>query len=136
MTRVVLPIPTHLLTNSLTHLPRTVRFWVNIRSIFALSASLILPAAAAYGDERAADAVSVFHCTFDEAWDMNFDRWPDRWVRQTGVKYPHYVSIGIQDDDTAVAKKCLKLDLDGAAAAVSSPPIRVMSRFSYVFECS
>ena len=92
-----------------------------IRLYWALLASLILPAAAACGEERAADAVSVFHCAFDQAWDVNFDRWPDRWVRQTGVKYPHYVSIGIQDDDTAGAKKCLRLDLDGAAAAVSSP---------------
>jgi hypothetical protein len=103
------------------------------RFLWALIASLILPAAAACGEERADDAVSVFHCTFDEAWDMNFDRWPDRWVRQTGVKYPHYVNIGIHDDDTAVGK-CLRLELDGAAACVSSPPIRVMSRFSYVFE--
>jgi hypothetical protein len=106
----------------------------DIRFFWAVVASLILPAAAARGDERAADTVSVFHCTFDQAWDVNFDSWPDRWVRQTGVRYPHYVNIGIQDDDTAAAKKCLRLDLDGAAAAVSSPPIRVMSRYSYVFE--
>jgi hypothetical protein len=74
------------------------------RLLWALIASLILPAATACGEERADDAVSVFHCAFDQAWDMNFDRWPDRWVRQTGVKYPHYVSIGIQDSDTAAAK--------------------------------
>src|SRR5205085_4348577 len=34
----------------------------------------------------------------------------------------------------AAGHKCLQINLDGAAAAVSSPPIRVMSRFSYVFE--
>ncbi|HJQ79113.1 MAG TPA: hypothetical protein VJ828_04115 [Lacipirellulaceae bacterium] len=106
----------------------------DIRLLLALLASLILPAAAAAGEERAADAVSVFHCRFNEEWDMNFDHWPDRWVRQTGVEFPHYVRIGIQDDETAVGKKCLRLELDGAAAAVSSPPIRVMSRFSYDFE--
>jgi hypothetical protein len=99
-----------------------------------LIGSLIVSAAAAGGEARQADAVTVFHCPFNEEWDMNFDGWPDRWVRQIGVQYPHYASIGIQDDETAVGKKCLRLDLDGAAAAVSSPPIRVMSRFSYVFE--
>ena len=44
------------------------------------------------------------------------------------------MNIAIEDDATAVGKRCLSMDLDGAAAEVESPPIRVMSRFSYVFE--
>ena len=44
------------------------------------------------------------------------------------------MNIAIQDDRPATGSKCLKIDLDGAAAAIVSPPIRVMSRFSYVFE--
>jgi hypothetical protein len=47
---------------------------------------------------------------------------------------PHYVNIAIQDDATAVGHKCLQIDLDGASAEVESPPIRVLPRFSYVFE--
>ena len=43
--------------------------------------------------------MNVFHCTFGEDWDVNYDGWPDRWVRKTGPDYPHYVNIGIQDDD-------------------------------------
>jgi hypothetical protein len=100
----------------------------------AALASLILSAVAEAGEGRHADAVDVFHCAFDQEWDVNFDRWPDRWVRQTGVQFPHYVNIGIHDDASAAGGKCLEFDLDGAAAAVTSPPIRVMSRFSYVFE--
>ena len=100
----------------------------------ALVAALIVLAGAHLGEARHPDAVPVFHCTFGEEWDVNYDGWPDRWDRKSGPDYPHYVNIAIQDDDTAVGKKCLKIDLDGAAADVASPPIRVISRFSYVFE--
>jgi hypothetical protein len=92
---------------------------------------LIAPVAAL---ARHADSVPVFHCTFGDDWDVNYDVWPDRWVRKTGLDYPHYVNIAIQDDATAVGGKSLAIDLDGAAAAIASPPIGVISRFSYVFE--
>ena len=102
--------------------------------LLAWWAAAIVCDAALGGEGRPSDAVTVFECAFGDDWDMNFDRWPDRWVRKTGVEFPHYVNIGIEEDATAVGKKCLRLDLDGAAAAVTSPPIRVMSRFSYIFE--
>jgi len=96
--------------------------------------ALILSPSAARGDALPADAVDVFHCAFDDEWDVDYDAWPDRWLRKTGALYPHYVNIAIRDDDTAPGGKCLQIDLDGAAAAIASPPIRVMSRFSYIFE--
>jgi hypothetical protein len=89
---------------------------------------------ASRGEARHVDAVRVFHCNFDQQWDEDYDHWPDRWVRRSGIAYPHYVSIAIREDATAAGKKCLRIDLDGAAAGVASPPIRVMPRFSYVFE--
>lgn len=101
---------------------------------WALLAVLILSAKSQAGDARHPDAVSVFRCTFGDDWDVNYDGWPDRWVRKTGSGYPQYVNIAIRDDATAVGHKSLQIDLDGAAAAIVSPPIRVMSRFSYVFE--
>jgi hypothetical protein len=100
----------------------------------ALVATLIVLASGRASDARHSDSVSVFDCTFGDDWDVNYDGWPDRWVRRTGIDYPHYVNISIQNDEAATGGKCLKLDLDGAAAAVVSPPIRVNSRFSYVFE--
>ncbi len=100
----------------------------------ALIASLILTLPAAAGEARHPDAVTIFQCQFGDDWDVNYDRWPDRWVRKTGPSFPHYVAVAIADDVTALGAKALKIDLDGAAAAVSSPPIRVMPRFSYVFE--
>ncbi len=100
----------------------------------ALVAALIVLACARVGEAKPADSVQVFHCVFGDDWDVNYDGWPDRWVRKSGADYPHYVNIAIKDDDSAVTKKCLTIDLDGAAAAIASPPIGVMSRFSYVFE--
>ncbi|HEX3599943.1 MAG TPA: hypothetical protein VHU84_07355, partial [Lacipirellulaceae bacterium] len=97
-------------------------------------AALIVLASGRTVEARSSNAVSVFHCAFGDDWDVNYDGWPDRWERKVGPDYPHYVNVGIQDDEEVAGKKCLRIDLDGAAAAVASPPIRVMSRFSYVFE--
>ncbi len=114
---------------SAVHNPQSI--WV---VLCALVAGLILSANVAVGEDRHPDAVPVFRCTFGEDWDVNYDGWPDRWVRKTGLGYPNYVNIAIQDDATAVGHKCLRVDLDGAAAEVISPPIRVTSWFSYAFE--
>ena len=91
-------------------------------------------AAATTNDEHPPDAIEVFRCTFDENWDANFDLWPDRWVRQSGPDYPRYVGVQIRDDDDAKAfgGRTLEIELDGSSAAVSSPPIRIVSRFSYL----
>lgn len=104
------------------------------RLLGVLIAWLILSALAVASESPSVEAVNVFHCTFGDDWDVNYDAWPDRWIRKTGTEYPHYVNIGIHADDSAPGKKCLQIDLDGAAAAISSPPIRIMPRFSYVFE--
>jgi hypothetical protein len=110
----------------------------NLQSVFALllavGAPLIVASTAAADEAGHVDAVSVFQCAFGEDWDVNYDGWPDRWVRKTGPEHPHYVNIAIQEDPTAPQQKCLRIDLDGAAAAVSSPPIRVSPRFSYIFQ--
>jgi hypothetical protein len=84
--------------------------------------------------ERPADAIEVFHCAFDETWDANYDEWPDRWTRKYSEKYAHYVDIHTRetDDPQSTGGRYLELNLDGASAAVSSPPIRVTSRFSYL----
>lgn len=105
-----------------------------VTALRALVVALIVLAGARASDARHSDTVPVFHCVFGEDWDVNFDGWPDRWIRKTGAEYPHYVNIAIRDDQAASSGKCLTMDLDGAAAAIVSPPIHVMSRFSYVFE--
>src|SRR3954470_15429301 len=108
--------------------------FAKLPAVWALVAGLILAANVVAEEARHPDAVSVFQCTFGDDWDVNYDSWPDRWVRKTGTGLPQYVNIAIQEDATAVGHKCLRVDLDGAAAEVESPPIRVMPRFSYAFE--
>lgn len=85
--------------------------------------------------EGGTDSTAIFECTFSpaEKWDVNYDQWPDGWERKSGPDYPHYVNIAIQDDASVDGSKCLRIDLDGASAEIHSPPIRVLSRFSYVF---
>src|SRR4051794_7690852 len=92
----------------------------------AFLAAVIVLALARASDARQSDSVTVFHCGFGDDWDVNYDGWPDRWDRKTGVEYPHYVNVAIRDDEVE-GKKCLKIDLDGAAAAVATPPIPVLS---------
>jgi len=95
----------------------------------------IVPAqAAAAQEERHPDAIPIFHCPFDDSWDMNFDRWPDGWRRKRGVEYPQFVEVQLTEDEHAVAERCLEVKVDGAAVAVLSPAIPVDSRFSFVLE--
>lgn len=96
--------------------------------------SVLILLVSGLASEGSNDSTAVFECSFGppEKWDVNYDGWPDRWERKSGSEYPHYVNIAIQDDNTVEGNKCLRIDLDGAAAAITSPPIQVMSRFSYV----
>ena len=105
-----------------------------LESLCAVIACSILSVNGVAEETRHPDAVPVFQCTFGDDWDVNYDGWPDRWVRKTGSGLPHYVNIAIHEDVTAIGHKCLQIDLDGASAEVESPPIRVMPRFSYAFE--
>lgn len=87
--------------------------------------------AAKTGSALNTNTVYVYRCDFGEEWDIDYDGWPDRWVRNSGPENPHYVSIGIQEDSEVEGGHCLRVDLDGAAASIQSAPIRVISRFSY-----
>jgi len=85
-------------------------------------------------EDRYPEASEVFHCTFDESWDANFNGWPDRWTRQRGPGYPHYVKIEINQEPSPVGDRCLRIDIDGGAAAAYSPPVEIGPLFSYVLE--
>lgn len=101
----------------------------------SLSSLLILAALAAPASEnRHVDAVEIFACDFGADWDVNYDDWPDLWTRRRSPTWPHYVNIGLADDQHAVAGRCLTVDLNGAGASISSPAITVSDKFSYVIE--
>ena len=101
-------------------------------SLLPLMILAILPSAPAVGDYPG--GTTVFHCTFDGAWDENYDGWPDGWTRRTGPGYPQYVRIQISDERSPSGNRCLRIDLDGAGAVVSSPPIPVGSLHGYVLQ--
>ncbi|TWT37361.1 hypothetical protein KOR34_23100 [Posidoniimonas corsicana] len=107
----------------------------------AAALCLLLAASAAVQAEefsetnsRGVDAVEIFRCSFDEKWDRNYDLWPDKWKRETGPEYPHYVRMEIAEDDELEEGRCLEIGLDGSQAKVSCPPIRVLPKFSYTLE--
>ncbi len=81
--------------------------------------------------DRYPEAEEVYRCPFDSSQDTNFDRWPDQWVRGDG---PHYVPIRIVDEPSPAGAGCLRIDLDGGKAIAYSPPVKIVSVFSYVFE--
>lgn len=77
---------------------------------------------------------TVFHCDFSEEWNTNFDEWPDRWQRQHGRRYPHYIHARLlpeKGDDTFSPGQALRVNLNGGAFAASSPLIDVEPIFEY-----
>lgn len=103
---------------------------------------LAAPAAAPTASDQT-DAFRAFHCEFESEVDQNFDNWPDGWTRRAGRGYPRYLKIAIQKDrpgptgsvaDNPPANRSLRINLDGGAAVVYSPPIEIGSRFSYVLQ--
>ena len=96
---------------------------------------LILAAGVAAPTEvRYPDAVEVFHCDFGPQWDQTYDGWPDRWVAERSATFPAYLPKRIVEDASAAGGHCLRVDLDGGAAAILSPPLKISATFSYVVE--
>ncbi len=83
---------------------------------------------------RPAEAIELFHCDFSHDWDKNFDNWPDRWTRERSVAYPHYLPIKLVEDQSPVGDRALRIELNGGAAAVHSPTVRVDAMYTYVVE--
>ncbi|MEM6329345.1 MAG: hypothetical protein AAF790_03740 [Planctomycetota bacterium] len=124
--------------NRTTH-PTTSRVIATRVLAAALAALLTTPADAARKRKqmwrRPADAVEVFNCGFeDEKWDINYDGWPDRWRRDEGPGYPHYVEMELAAAPETSSGRCLRVQLDGAQARLSSPPIYILPKYGYVLE--
>lgn len=84
---------------------------------------------------RPPEATQVFHCAFDDAWDRNYDGWPDRWTRRFGPGFPQYLKVAIDRQQPGPAGgHTLRFDLDGSGAVAYSPPIPARSIYDYVLE--
>ena len=101
-----------------------------------LSLLIVATAAPAPTGQRHPEAVTLFECGFEEKSDTNFDQWPDHWTRRRGAGYPDYLPMRISEEPSVQGKRCLRIELDGGAAVVHSPPIDVGALYSYVMEAS
>ena len=81
------------------------------------------------------DAVRIFRADFEAEADINYDGWPDNWTRHRGFGYPAYSKVEItRVPDCPDGKRALRMDLDGGAIRVSSPPLEMSPYFSYVLD--
>lgn len=90
-------------------------------------------------DHPQVEEVELRRWDFEEADDAYYDDWPDGWTRRQGPGYPRYLEIGIVTDSQPPrpsGSRCLRMDLDGGAALVSSPPVPINPQFSYVLEAA
>ncbi|HUY92703.1 MAG TPA: hypothetical protein VMV10_28440 [Pirellulales bacterium] len=102
-----------------------------------LFCTLILTAASGMAtSDRGRDGQELYHCGFEQDADRDYDGWPDGWTRQRGPGFPHYVEVQQSQETSPEGRQCLRIDLDGGAAAAYSPPIAVDSRDDYLLEAS
>jgi hypothetical protein len=109
-----------------------------------LSLLIVAIAPAAANDGPPGEAVVVFSTGFEEDADLDFDLWPDGWIRRRGPGYPRYV--GMQIVDPALIKsaapqppapegrRVLRVELDGGAAGMSSGQLPFDADYSFVLE--
>lgn len=100
-----------------------------------LSCTLILAAACGLATaDRVRDGLELYRCGFEQQADRDYDGWPDGWTRQRGPGFPHYVEVEQSQESSAEGRQCLRIDLNGGAAAAFSPPIAVDPRDDYLLE--
>ena len=85
--------------------------------------------AAAFGS-----ATEVRRFSFEADDGQDYDTQPDDWSRRIGKGFPHYVACSIDRTTGARGNQSLRFDLNGAQAAMYSPPIPIDSRHSYVLQ--
>lgn len=79
-------------------------------------------------------AATVYYCGFEEASDDDFDGWPQGWQRRRGSGYPHYLEVKISREPSFAGDYCFRMNLNGGAAAASTPPQPYDAGSEYVAE--
>ncbi len=100
--------------------------------IVAICAAASIEATAAPPDRS--DQPLIYRAAFEADEDLNYDGWPDRWKRRRGYGYPAYLKIGLavdRRDRSDPPNRALRVRLNGGAAAVYSPPVKISPLFSY-----
>lgn len=102
-----------------------------------LTATLILTACCCIATaDGHLDGQELYRCGFEQNSDRDYDGWPDGWARQRGPGFPHYVRIQESQEPSAEGSQCLRIDLDGGAAAAFSPAIPIDPQHDYVLEAA
>lgn len=83
----------------------------------------------------AADITVLLRSSFEKNEDLNFDQWPDEWTREKKRGYPQYLKIECSEEPSHDGERCLRMQLDGGAAAIYSPPIRTDDTHTYAAQC-
>jgi hypothetical protein len=97
---------------------------------------IVAVCAAAPIDSRYPGATTAYQCDFEADSDDDFDGWPVGWVRRRGPGYPHYLDLQLSREPSARGEQCFRFDLNGGAAAVSSPPVEYDDGAEYLVEAS
>jgi len=103
-----------------------------MNALLSLLIVAIGPDAPAQG--RYPGASQLFHCDFTESSDRDFDGWPDRWTRQQGPGFPHFIKVFISPEPTPAGGHCLRIEMDGGAAGAYTPPVAIGPSYDYVVE--
>ncbi len=83
---------------------------------------------------QVARAEVIFHSGFEWSEDTNRDGWPDRWSRQIGPRFPHYIRVAISRDTPCEGKHALEIRLNGGSVALDSPRLEIDHQFRYEVE--
>jgi hypothetical protein len=99
-----------------------------------LTLLIVAVGATAPNERRYPDAVQVYHCGFEQQNVAADESWPSGWTRRRGRGYPHYLPVEMTARPSPEGKRCLRLQLDGGAVVVSSPPVPATVDSRYVLE--
>jgi hypothetical protein len=104
--------------------------WIVVLCLFGATIAAPTPMFGQISDANS-DQEFVYSCAFQSDSDLNYDKWPDSWRRQTGTGYPRYSRLEIHPDPSGADNQVLSMALDGGQAAVYSPPVKINQQCSY-----
>jgi hypothetical protein len=107
--------------------------------ILPITATCYLLSAALMSDfieqDQYAGAIQVFHYSFENDQDRDFDRQPDDWTRRKGSGFPFYVKAEIDPQrGQGESSQSLRFFVNGGPVVFYSPPVKIDGLHSYVFE--
>lgn len=100
----------------------------------ALGFCILAGVLASPSESQYVDPITIYATDFGEAADKDFNGWPDGWVRRRGPGYPHYVKVRLDFEATDDTRGTLRIDLNGGAVEITSPPIQVDALHLYALQ--